>query len=596
MKRNIISAFLVLTMVVCLLPVPAGAAETTLKSGDLSAAKLTKEEIVELLENNPASMPETVFDAQPSCSAPYATGKVSSAALNAVLNRLNALRTLAGVPKVTLDQGLCDNAQYGAVLLGSIGNLSHYPDQPSDMDDAFYQEGYQATSSSNIAAGYSFTGAIDGFMDDSDAYNVARVGHRMWQLNPTMGKVGFGYVDNGNGWGGKFTVEKVFDNSGTGCSDYNFIGWPASGNFPNNTAAFDRNSAWSIRLNSYKYSIPDTQNITLTLTRESDGKTWSFSGRKTYPENSFGEYFTCDTDTIIFRPDGITSYEGVYTVTVNGLTRPDGITPVTNFSYQVDFFNPRSFVEVVNAKAATCTQDGYTGDTVCSVCGRLISSGTTIPATGHHFGAWITVTAATYSSDGLEERYCACGAKESNVLPRKANPFVDVTQGQYYYDAVLWAVDNGITNGTSANTFSPNADCNRAQIVTFLWRAMGCPAPASTSNPFVDVAPTDFYYSAVLWAVEKGITNGIDATHFGPSVVCNRAQSATFLWRTSGSPAPASPSNPFVDVAPGVYYYDSVLWAVENAITNGTGANTFSPGATCSRGQIVTFLYRYLAN
>lgn len=173
------------------------------------------------------------------------------------------------------------------------------------------------------------------------------------------------------------------------------------------------------------------------------------------------------------------------------------------------------------------------------------------------------------------------------------NPFVDVSSDAYYYDPVLWAVKNGITNGVDATHFGPTVTCNRAQVVTFLWRANGCPEPLKANNPFTDVEAGAFYEKAVLWAVEKGITNGISATAFGPNVGCNRAQVVTFLWRAEGKPTPTKADNPFTDVARS-YYYDAVLWAVSHdpQITNGTSETLFSPDQTCMRGQIVTFLYR----
>ena len=176
----------------------------------------------------------------------------------------------------------------------------------------------------------------------------------------------------------------------------------------------------------------------------------------------------------------------------------------------------------------------------------------------------------------------------------KTLPFEDVQPGEFYYDPVVWAVENGITNGTSETTFGPDDQCMRAHVVTFLWRAMGSPEPTRTDNPFVDVHPYDFYYKSVLWALEKGITAGMDATHFGPTDYCNRAQVVTFLYRTMGSPNVAASSNPFTDVEAGSFYEKPVLWAVENGITNGLSATTFGPEAICNRAQIVTFLYRTL--
>ena len=168
--------------------------------------------------------------------------------------------------------------------------------------------------------------------------------------------------------------------------------------------------------------------------------------------------------------------------------------------------------------------------------------------------------------------------------------FRDVNQSDYYYDAVQWAVEKGITEGTSATTFSPDASCTRAQMVTFLYRAAGSPAPKSTVNPFTDVSANDYYYNAVLWAVENGITTGVSADRFAPGATVSRAQTVTFLYRANGSPAASGAS--FSDVAADEYYANAVAWAVRSGITTGTGNGKFAPNAPCTRGQIVTFLYR----
>ena len=168
--------------------------------------------------------------------------------------------------------------------------------------------------------------------------------------------------------------------------------------------------------------------------------------------------------------------------------------------------------------------------------------------------------------------------------------FTDVAAGSYCYDAVQWAVANGITNGTDATHFSPNAGCTRGQLVTFLWRAAGEPV-VSGNVGFVDVAAGSYCYNAVQWAVAKGITKGTDTTHFSPNATCTRGQVVTFMYRAAGEPAVGG-SNGFVDVAAGSYCYNAVQWAVANGITKGTDATHFSPNATCTRGQVVTFLYR----
>ena len=169
--------------------------------------------------------------------------------------------------------------------------------------------------------------------------------------------------------------------------------------------------------------------------------------------------------------------------------------------------------------------------------------------------------------------------------------FVDVATGSYYEDAVDWAVENGITKGTDDTHFSPDGICTRAQAVTFLWRTAGSPKPETRTMPFTDVPAGSYYYDAVLWAVENGITKGTSDTTFSPNMTCTRAQIVAFLWRSEKSPA-AGTANPFADVKSTAYYADAVLWAVKENITKGTTSTTFSPNADCTRAQIVTFLWR----
>ena len=173
----------------------------------------------------------------------------------------------------------------------------------------------------------------------------------------------------------------------------------------------------------------------------------------------------------------------------------------------------------------------------------------------------------------------------------RANEFIDVPAGSYFYEAVMWAVENGVTTGISASRFDPDGICTRAQAVTFLWRAAGSPAAKSAVMPFADVKVGSYYYDAVLWAVENGITKGTSETMFSPDATCSRAQIVTFLWRSQKSPA-AGTANPFTDVKASAYYADAVLWAVKEDVTKGTTNTTFSPDANCTRAQIVTFIWR----
>ena len=179
------------------------------------------------------------------------------------------------------------------------------------------------------------------------------------------------------------------------------------------------------------------------------------------------------------------------------------------------------------------------------------------------------------------------------ACPSRAFADVDRGAGSWYHLAVDWAVTKGVTTGLDAAHFGPNASCTRGQMVTFLWRAKGSPAPRSTTNPFVDVASDQYYYQPVLWALENGVTTGMDAKHFGPDSTVTRGQTVTFLWRLEGQPAPKGTGG-FSDVAASAYYAKAVTWAVENGITNGVGGGLFAPDNHCTRAQIVTFLWRDL--
>ena len=181
-----------------------------------------------------------------------------------------------------------------------------------------------------------------------------------------------------------------------------------------------------------------------------------------------------------------------------------------------------------------------------------------------------------------------------NVEVSGSNPFTDVKAGDWYYEPVMWAYYHAprITTGTSATTFAPKRVCTRSEIVTFLWRAAGEPESTITSNQFKDVKETDFFYKAVLWAVENNITKGTSATTFAPMNKCTRGEVVTFLYRAAGEPTPTITSNPFKDVKETDFFYKAVLWAVENNITKGTSATSFAPKNQCTRGEIVTFLYR----
>ena len=277
--------------------------------------------------------------------------------------------------------------------------------------------------------------------------------------------------------------------------------------------------------------------------------------------------------------------------------------------------------ELANVKEATCTEDGYTGDSVCKWCGKVLKAGEVVKAAGHT-PEEVAAVAATCTKTGLTagskcsvcgevltaqevvpalghkfvNGVCTvCGEKDPNYVAPVVNPFKDVEKTSPYYDAIIWAADKGVTTGKTADTFGINDGCTRAQIVTFLYRAAGSPAvKADTVNPFTDVSKDSVYYNAILWAVEKGITKGTTETTFDPNAVCTRGQIVTFLFRASGDEKVATGTN-FADVAAGSYCADAVAWAVANKVANGFADGSFRPEATCTRGQAVTFIYRALA-
>ena len=308
------------------------------------------------------------------------------------------------------------------------------------------------------------------------------------------------------------------------------------------------------------------------------------------------------------------------------------------------------------AVAPSCTSEGKTEGSHCSVCGTVIKAQETIPATNHSFttkpsnklatAATCTEPATYYvqcdNCDAISDtvtipvgkalghdfsnnvEYCAngCGTKNPNYIPsvpdlpsldiphkpstnpsnkpstnpeEPDNPFIDMDENEYYYDAVIWAYNNGITSGYTNTTFEPLLNCTRAQVVTFIWRAYDSPEPQENENTFTDVVEGAYYEDAVQWAVENGITEGTTSTTFSPDDIVTRAQVVTFLWRAAGKPSIDEVDISFEDVSEDSYYSDAVKWAVANDITNGTSETTFSPYDECTRAQIVTFLYRHFA-
>ena len=256
-----------------------------------------------------------------------------------------------------------------------------------------------------------------------------------------------------------------------------------------------------------------------------------------------------------------------------GADDPDYVPPID-----------RAALRAAIAAAEALDTSGYTAASVAALESALTAARAALDA-----DTQAAVDAAAATLDGA--------VKGLEPQPAGEFRFDDVKDpAKFYFGPVYWAYNHEpqITKGTSEKLFSPDDGCTRAQVVTFLWRALGEPESMKTENPFEDVKEGQYYYKAVLWAVENGVTTGTSATTFRPERTCTRGQIVTFLWRALNEPEPTKTEDPFTDVKADQYYYKAVLWAVENGVTKGTGEGRFSPDATCTRGQIVTFLHRAL--
>ena len=860
---RLLSILIALCLLLSLAPFTVLAADTgNMKSGDLNRSKPTKTEL--LRQWNSISDTRNFFFLEPSTTYPHQTGVLEEDFLVSGLDYLNFLRTSANLPAVQLGQEQNESAQYGAVLLAAINQLTHYPKYPGNMDYKFFEAGSYATRTSNLSMRTATDNynpihdAIHGCMVDRTGLdNLTAVGHRIWLMEPKLLNVGFGYARNTYARR-DYVTTPVLDSSGPDV-DYNFLAWPASGNMLRNV--FTSGTPWSILMNEERYERPNLETLSLTVTRESDGKVWVFDKNTPSTPSTVYQYLVITNDCIIFNPgsDDIGSkYEGIYTVSLKGISTIDG--KETEINYQIDFFSTdycsHSTTETVPTVAPTCatngstesvrcrecwavleegspipatghsdnnndfrcdtcnrslctthvnktvagfeptcTEDGLSDGTICANCEVVLEKQFTVPALGHSYEEIITIpnscsegglityvcendnshtyTAETYPrghrdfdgdyvcdtcneilcfrhipetvkgypatcrkeglTDGTRCANCKAPMTEQTVIPKTdhtiqtmkgyaatcskegltdgescsvctlvlteqtvipttdhtsqivkgkeatctrsgltngescsvcklvlkeqteipatghdpknrpdreptctnvgvignqycgncgvditkletipalghdfvngvcqrcgktdgvESPFADVAVTDWFFTSVLWAVENNITGGIGNNCFGPNNPCTRGQVVTFLWAAAGKPEPETTANPFTDVFESDYYYKAVLWAVENGITAGSSPTTFSPTSPCTRGHVVTFLWAAAGKPMPESTQNEFADVFETDYYCNPVLWAVENEITSGVGNNRFGPDNTCTRSHIVTFLYK----
>lgn len=372
------------------------------------------------------------------------------------------------------------------------------------------------------------------------------------------------------------------------CSDNNIAELPALPKQLGNLYCWN-NQLTSIVLNSDAYyyqidvsgnSLPDYDAVT-GKDIEWDGLRYIFGVQNHDHDYVNGVCKDCDAIDPDYVEPVRPSHSHSYAAAVTAPTCTEkGYTTYTcscGSSFVGNYVDSKGHTEVTDAAAAaTCAKTGLTEGKHCSECNEVLVKQEVIPASAHEF------------KDGV---CTACGAKDPSV-----NPFNDVAETSPYAEAVSWAYANNITVGKTDDTFGVNDGCTRGQIVTLLWRAAGSPAAAAdTVNPFSDVSADSNYYDAIMWAVANGITYGTTATTFSPDTVCTRGQIVTFMYRAAGSPK-VDTGVGFTDVDESSYCYDAVAWAVANGITVGKTDTTFAPSETCTRGQAVTFMYRASAD
>ena len=381
-------------------------------------------------------------------------------------------------------------------------------------------------------------------------------------------------------------------NGGTGEATFNVTVTPVSSNYKAGT--------YDLKIQAY-----DKTNVSNRIVFESGSAVYTGSGIKyekaTIAGHSSGMRYTYAPDVAT----GATLDAAALPLTVGTYTVTATYSDASSYGYKTATF---TITKATPAGTPAYTKIETSGKTLADTkltVGTIRPAGTiawdlpltTVLKDGKEY-AWTFTPTDTHNYTTLTGKLIPYVDDGTDYIPGVIDGnsgsfnFHDVSRFDYFYDAVKWAAENGIASGTGRYTFSPNAVCTRAQTVTFLWRAAGSPMPRYRTCAFTDVDSRDYYYNAVLWAVEQGITTGLTATTFGPDVTVSRGQVATFLYRAASASKPNT-FNPFTDVKTTAYNYDAILWAYDNRITTGTSDTTFSPDASCTRAQIVTFLYRY---
>lgn len=533
MKR-IVSFVLALMLCISLMPVACAAESTFSASGSHSMEKLTKREIQALLKDTTFSSDSGVWSVAPTLD-PYTPGSLSLYVQRNMTARLNAWRQIAGVPSVIVDTDLSELCQYGAVISAAHDTLNHQPSAPRGMTKEFYQKAYQATKNSNLLAGVTPTYAVDALMTDSAARNVATVGHRRWQLNPEMGVVGFGYATRTSSKYRHFVCEYVVDYSGE-CSDFDFIAWPSSGNFPSDTRAFQRDTPWSISLNPKVFADPDVTKLVVAVSDVEGNTHWVFRGTDEYTVSDSGAYFgvaanNCGVGkTIIFRPAGSKRYDGVYHVSVSGLQTKDGKS--ATIDYLVDFFSTTETIQGEDdlpPKLQVSVTPAFTDVTglhwAYSYIGAAAADGVVNGVGNNHFEPDRTVTGYEFATILLRGFFTGVAGVNTSTTPWYRN--VDILAGQ----CNLW---HGLEE------MDKNAPLTRYEMAVMICNALRTKGYAvlsarAHSEIYTYISDWDIvprkYEDAVVTCNYYGVLQGVGDGRFDGASNMTRAQAATVYCR-----------------------------------------------------------------
>lgn len=526
MKR-IMSMVLALLICLSLTPTVFAAEESGMHSGSYDMPKMSKQEIKRLLDSTVIQPDDVYWEEVPNIDD-WKQGTLSERTQQAGLARLNALRNLAGVPSVTLSLEQGQIAQDAAAMQAVIGNeLNHFPTQPDGVPDDFYRRGLKGSSSTNLAGVIEFERSIDELISDRYTGNVSSVGHRRWFFNANMGSTGFGYVVKPDTEYGKFTAAYSIDMSKKNTVSYDIVAWPASGYFPNNIRAFGPYTPWSVSLNAKTYGKVTADDVTVKLTRASDGKVWNFSSKNRYEKSSTELWFTVDTSVcgdgqcIIFRPNKVGTYEGRWDVEIT----ISGKKPAT-ISYSVDFFNTDDLPVEETQLQGPLAWDSNPAPAFRDLDGALWAVDYINRAVEE--GAVTGVTAVQYEPDRAITGYEFMAILLRGVYDKETTAYI---RTPWYKDVESVSTEYGLWEGlddTKRDEALTRADM--AQIVYNVLNKEEVAFNIAVTCPFQDVTNESYALAVNVCAAYK-ILSGVSENVFDAESCVTRAQAAVVYCR-----------------------------------------------------------------